>query len=158
MAKGQDVVVSSNPKGQFLEGIIGDTSKPGTVMQIKAATVPVGGRHTWIAAAVGTDGLPGIIAVLRPDHLQGKTITDAYVSGTRCFLYCPIAGEEVNVLLDEGAGTSNTIAIGDRFMLDAEDGICVPASGTPSSVPFIAMEAYTNVAGSQLTWCTFTGQ
>lgn len=158
MAKGNEIVLSGNPKGVFLEGTIDDTSKPGTIMQIKAGVAPVGGRHTWIAAAPGTDGEPAIIAILCADNFQGKLITDAYVAGTRCFMYCPIAGEEVNVLLGEVAGTGNTFTVGDGFILNATGGWLVPNTGTPGSVPFICLEPAVQVVASTLTWCMFTGQ
>lgn len=157
MSKGNGIVVSSNPKGVFLEGTIQDTSKPGTVMQMEAATAFISGRPNWIHANLGADGDPALIALLVEDSLQGQLMTTAYTSGTRCFLYCPVAGEEVNVLLDEGAGTSNTITQGDRFMMDSDTGIPIPESGSPRSVPFIAMETLTQQAAPVLTWCTYTG-
>lgn len=155
--KGTEILVSSHPHGIFLEGIIGDTSSPGTHMQIKAATAMIGGEPTWVAANIGTDGAPALIAVLLSDRLQGKTATDAYVFGTRCFLYCPIAGEDMNVLVGEGAGTANTFAIGDQFMLDSDVGVVIPKSGSPVSVPWICMETNTQVTASTLVWCRYTG-
>jgi hypothetical protein len=156
MAKGNEIIVSSDPRGVFMEGIIGDTSKPGTLMQIQAGTAPKAGRFTWIAASIGTDGKASLIAVLLPDSLQGKLATDAYVSGTRCFLYCPEGGEDLNVLVGEGAGTSNTFAIGDRFTLDSDVGILIPAAGTEASQPFICLETFTQVTSPQLVWCKYT--
>lgn len=157
MSQGSSVVVSSNPKGQFLEGIIGDTSKPGSLMQVKAATAKVGGRFTYIQSAPGTDGVPTLIAVLLEDDEQGKLITDAYVSGTRCRLYCPIAGEELNVIVGEGAGTSNTFAIGDLFMVDGDGQNLIPSSGSPVSKPFQSLEADTQIASHGLVLCVYTG-
>jgi hypothetical protein len=90
---------------------------------------------------------------LLPDQLQGKGATDAYVLGTRCFLYCPISGEEMNLVLGEIAGTGNTFAIGDRFIIDAENGILVPESGSPQETLAVCLETVTQVAGSHLTWC-----
>src|SRR5262245_41533943 len=107
MAKGNQIIVSSNPKGQFLEGTIGDTSKPGTIMAVKAATEPIGGRLTYIAATRPADGGTVMFAVLLEDWEQGKTIDDAYVSGTRCKMYVPLVGEDVNVRVGEVAGTGN---------------------------------------------------
>lgn len=156
MSKGNTIVVASNPRGMFLEGKINDTSKPGTLMQIRA-TALVNSEPVWEAASIGTDGAPALIAVLREDYLQGKTVTDAYVAGTRCFIYCPVAGEDINVLVGEGAGTANTFAIGDKFMLDSDAGVLIPSSGSPVSVPFVCMEVVTQVAGSNLTWCKCTG-
>jgi len=155
--KGNTIVLTSNPKGLFLEGIIGDTSLPGTAMQLKAATDAIVGRPTWVAASIGTDGAPQAIFILREDDLQGKTVADAYVNGTRCFLYGPIAGEELNIRVGEGAGTSNTFNVGDKLMLDSDTGTFIPSTGTPQSVPFQVMEHDVQVAANVLVWCMYTG-
>lgn len=152
--KGLDIVVTAFPKGVFLEGLIGDTSKPGTIMQKKATTAPVGGRFTYIAAAPGTDGKRVQCAVLMADTLQGKGPTDAYVSGTRCQMYVPVPGEDMNVRCGEVAGTGNTYAIGDRLIIDAEDGILVPETGSPQDTIFEVNEVVTQSAGSVLVWVT----
>lgn len=161
MAKGNEIIVSGNPKGVFLEGIIasGETPSPGTVMQIKAATEPVGGRHTWEVYDAGNDGDQRLIAVLLPDSLQGKLATDAYAAGKRCFLYCPIAGEDLNMLVAvSGTGTGDSQAIGDLLIVDDGTGILVPTSSGEESEPFIVMETLADVvAGGTLTWCKFTG-
>lgn len=153
MARGASIIVSSPPRGVFIEGIIGDTSKPGTIMQIQGGTACAVGGFTYIAANVGTDGKCVCHQVLLADSLQGKLATDAYVSGTKCFLYIPSPGEDVNVLLGEVAGTGNTYAIGDRLIIDAEDGVLVPESGSPQETSWICLETLTQVAGSHLTWC-----
>lgn len=151
MPKGNEIVVTSNPKGMFLEGTIQDTSLPGTIMQIKAATKFVSGRPSWISANVGTNGKQALHAVLLPDNLQGKTTSDAYVSGTRCFLYVPISGEELNVLC--GISGSVTFAIGDRLMLYSGSGILTADSGSPQQTSWVAMEAITVSSAPGLVYC-----
>lgn len=157
--KGNEVVLASPPKGHFIEGIIDGTPLPGTIMQLKAATAPVGGRHTWEVYNQSADGVRGIIAVLREDHLQGKTVSDAYVSGSRGFLYCPIMGEELNVRVSAaGTGTGDAVAIGDKFMVDDGTGLLVAVTGAEQSAPFQAMEALTDVVvAGTMTWCIYTG-
>jgi hypothetical protein len=155
--KGNTIVLTSNPKGLFLEGIIGDTSLPGTAMQLKTSTDAIGGRPTWVAANIGTDGAPAGIYILREDDLQGKTVSDAYVNGTRCFLYSPIAGEELNIRCGEGAGTSNTFNVGDKLMLDSDTGTFIPTSGSPISNPFQVLEHDVQIAANTLVWCMYTG-
>lgn len=153
MARGSQIIVSSNPKGVFMEGIIYGTPVPGTLIQVRAAALGGDGRHTWEPAApVDGDGKQALVAVLDADWDQGQLATSAYVTGTRCFIYIPIAGEEVNVLLGEVAGTANSYAIGDQVMMDAEDGILVPNS-TGTFRPFTVLETVTQVSGSHLTWC-----
>ncbi len=157
MAKGNEIVVTSNPRGCFKEGLIDGALKPGTLMQLKASTAAVGGRFTWQRYQRGTDGERSLVAVLLPDHLQGKTATQAYVDGDRCFLYCPVAGEEINVLVDDISGTADDVAIGDRFIIDTETGRLIATTGTPESEPFEALEAVVDPTADHLVYCQYTG-
>jgi hypothetical protein len=162
MAKGNCIIVSSNPKGVFLEGVIDGTPKPGTVMQIKAATAAQGGRFTWEVFNTSADGEQRIIAVLLEDSLQGKAATAAYVDGDRCFLYCPIAGEMLNMLVADVAGTGTTAAeakaIGDLLMVDDGTGKLIDTTGSPESEPFILLEAQAEpISADALLWCMYTG-
>ncbi len=146
--------MTSPPRGIIIEGVINDTSKPGTVMQIDTSVAETNGRFAWKAAALGTDGYIAGCPVLCEDSLQGKLFTDAYVAGTYGRLYFPIYGEELNLLLGEVAGTGNTYAINDRLMLDADDGIMVPfIAGSSVSIAALCLETLTQVAGSKLTRC-----
>lgn len=159
MSQGNRIVMTDHPRGVELEGIIGDTSSPGTIMQVKAATALSAFEPTWIAAAVGADGDQVLGAVLTEDRLQGKLITDAYVNGTKCFLYCPIAGEYMNLLCGEIGGTANYFTIGDRLFIDAESGLLVPESGTGTSFALFAivLETTVGLAGSSLVFCFWVG-
>src|SRR3990172_9270875 len=119
MAKGNEIIVGAEPMGRFHEGIISGALYPGVCVQIAAATEPVNGRFTWEAYNAAADGDQRLVAVLLPDSLQGSLATDPYVSGDRCFLYVPIAGEELNMLVtDVNTGTSDSFAIGDLLMID----------------------------------------
>jgi len=159
MAQGSDIMVSANPKGKDKEGIVYGTPKPGTLMQIKAGVEPVSGRYTWQVYTPGTDGNRLPIAVLMEDHLQGKTATDAYVTGTRCFLYCPIMGEELNMLVSAaGTGTGDAQAIGGLLIGDTGTGLLVATTGTPESEPFQLLETVADVViAGTLTHCMYTG-
>jgi hypothetical protein len=148
MPSTKSIVLQADPKGTFLEGVIYGTPKPGTVMQIRNTDL-VGGRLTWEVFAPGADGNRGLIAVLCEDHLQGKTADDAYVSGDRGFLYCPIAGEELNVLVSAaGTGTGDAIAIGTKLIVENGTGLLVETTGTPESEPFVASEAVADVSAT----------
>jgi hypothetical protein len=151
MSKGNTIVLTGNPKGNFLTGIVSGALLPGTLVEIKA-TAMVNGLPTFEAFAPGTDGQGKPIGILMEDSDQGKLITDAYVDGKACQVYCPLPGDDVNALLGEVAGTGNTYAIADRLIVDAEDGILVPFTGSPADVYGICMETLTQVAGSHLTW------
>jgi len=157
MASGNEIIVSGNPKGVFLEGTVNGTPKPGTVMQINAAQEPVGGRHDWTAYNVDADGNQRLVAVLLPDSLQGKVATDAYVDGDRCFLYVPAAGEELNVLVANIAGTSDSFAIGDILIVNDGDGLAIATTGTPESEPFVVLETVAAITADTLVHVMYTG-
>lgn len=162
MAKGNEIIVSADPKGVFIEGTISGALKPGICMQVKAATEPTqGNNYTWEAFNQASDGTLALVAVLLPDQLRGKLATDAYVDGDHCFLYCPVAGEHLNMLVADvaGTGTSSTEnkAIGDRMMIDDTTGKLVDDS-SGASVPFIIMETQAEpISADALIRCMYTG-
>lgn len=161
MAKGNEILISSPHRGVFLEGIISGTDKPGTVMQVVAATEPVNGRFTWQCYNQSWDAQPGLIAVLLPNKIAGGTSTTAYTSGERCYLYCPAAGEELNMIIENVSGTADDYAIGDR--LEVNDGtgkLQDAAMGTTRnySIPFICLETITDPTADYLAHCMYTGK
>jgi len=161
MAKGNGIIVSAEPRGKFLEGYVSGTPKPGTVMQIKAGVAPVGGRFTWEPYNRSADGErpQGPLAILLPDELQGKTVSDAYSDGDRCFLYVPIPGEELNVLVyAPGTGTADAQAIGDIYTVDDGTGMLIKTTGTPEIEPFVCLESVSDVtADGTLVHVMYTG-
>lgn len=135
MAKGSKILITGEPRGFRDEGYITDTSKPGMCVEIVPAAALINGHPQWRARSQ-TAGAVGPIAVLLGDVLQGKlevgavgasvtsggsTITglpgagDAYVANTPCFIYWPLPGEELNMLVGDVAGTADTFAIGDLY-------------------------------------------
>ncbi len=175
MAKGQCILVSSNPRGRFEECYIAGTPKPGTCMEIKTSVALKGGRWTFepagTTAAVGTssgmaaDGNRIPIAVLLGGADQvvgvppGGLSTDAYVDGQRGMVYYPAAGEELNVLLMNDTGTSATedFPIGTKLIVDDGTGKLVQSASTPESEPFLVLEAVLDLAADQLVWALYTG-
>lgn len=154
MSKGQGIVISGDPSGNFREGIISGTPKPGTVMELMT-TAPVNGRFTWrvFSAASGTRQ---IVAVLREDEEQGSDMTTAYVSGARGFLYVPQAGDELNMLVADVSGTGDTHTIADYMMVQTATGkLIVNSSG--NSTPFILMETVAAPVADTILWTMFTG-
>lgn len=182
MARGNAIVVSSQARGVFREGIINGTPKPGTMMTIKPAVVSVGTRFTWEAFLATNSGSGGtvrdaakrLVTVLLPDDVSGANATTAYVSGTRGFLYCPAPGEELNMLVADFAGTSSAselIAIGDMFCAQNGTGKLIKNTlvntrfdslfTVPDSIPWQALEATTlatDYIADTLTWMQFCGQ
>ncbi len=157
MASGNEIIVSSPNKGTFLEGIVDGTPKPGTVMQIEAAVAAVNGRFSWTALDAGADGDQRLIAVLLPDSDQGRLATVAYADNERCFLYCPLPGETLNMLVEDVAGTGDDFAIGDLLMVDDGTGKLLATTGSPESESFICLEVVTDPTADHLMWCMYTG-
>lgn len=153
--KGNEIIVSTNPKGVFKEGIVSGTPKPGTIMEVTTAA-PVAGRFTW-QASTRTSGAKGLIAVLLPDQLQGKTATDAYVSGTRCFLYCPVAGEELNLLVGDQAGTADDVTAGSSLFGVEQTTGKLKLNSSYTSAPFLALETFTDPTADLLCHVLYLG-
>lgn len=120
---GQTIVAVADPKGRFEEIWVSGTPSPGTFMEILPSTDKKGGRFTYRARSQASGGL-GPVAVLCEDNLNGKTVTDAYQTGTLAKIYWPLFGEEINALLEEsaGTGTSGEENIGDKLAI-RNDGI-----------------------------------
>lgn len=170
MAKGNEIVVTGEPRGRFLECIVSGTPKPGTVMELKwSVTTPTNGRWTYEPAGttansgttlgMAADGNRLPIAVLLPDRMQGGLATTAYVSGTVGYLYFPLPGDEINMLIKDETGTGDTedYVPGVKLIVDDGTGKLIQSSSTPESEPFICLETVTDVAADTLTWCMFTG-
>lgn len=157
MSDKNKIVLATEPQGVFLEGTIVGTPLPGTVMEIVPATEPVNGRFSWRVATPGADGARMPIVVLMADSPQGKTVSDAYVTGTRGFLYAPAMGETLNMLVADASGTGDTHAIGDLFIVDNTTGKLIATTGSPESEPFKCTETTTNVLTDELLECQYTG-
>lgn len=159
MARGNGIIVSANPLGMYDEGFIktGETPKPGVVLQIDASVALVGGRHTYKQYARDADGNrpDGPICILLHDYLQGKTPNDAYVAGTRCFVYIPKDGEEFNMWILNLSGTADDHAIGELLSIDSGTGKLVADTG--ESQPFKLLEVITDPTADTLAWVRFVG-
>lgn len=156
--RGQEVIASANPKGHFEECIISGTPKPGTCMEIVPAVAAISGRFTY-RLVTRASGAIGPICVLLRDELQGKLITDAYVNGTRGFLYWPVAGEELNMVIDDvvGTGCVEDTAIGDLLMVETVTGELM-ANSAGASAPFAALEKRSGfITADTLEWVKYLG-
>ncbi len=140
--QGQRIVVSTVQHGRHEEGIILGTPKPGTWMEMTTA-VAVGGRFSFQAVTRNT-GTKGPLIILEEDNQQGKTVNDAYVAGTRGPLYWPQAGDQLNAIVADVAGTAqHNVAIGDLFVIQQTTGKLV-ANSSNNAIPFQALEAVTD--------------
>ena len=153
------IILSPNPRGVFYEGTITGAISPGTVMQVDVSEgVDGNGHFTWEPYAPGTDGDRRLVAVLLPNELLGKVATDAYATGDHGFVYCPVPGELMNMLVANVAGTSDTFAVGDLMMVNTGDGKLIATTGSPESEPFFVKEAVTTaLTADTLVECVFTG-
>lgn len=161
MSRGNEIIVSANPRGVFMEGFVGVgvTVLPGQVMQLDATVAVQGGRHTFKLYSPGTNGKRpvGPIYIVRANDLLGKDNTVAYAAGDRVYLYTPIAGEEFNMVVADVAGTADSHAAGENLMLQTGTGKLLATTGTPESNPFLLLEAITQPAGDTLAWCMYSG-
>lgn len=169
MAKGNNVIVSDQPMGRRMEGILttGLTITPGIVMNM-LSTAPVNGAFYWEPFGetgassnngVAADGDQRLIAILLPDVLQGEIPTTVQATGKRIFMYCPLPGDELNMIFQNisGTGAAQDIAIGDQLIVDNGTGKLLVAAGSDESEPFIPLEAETDVTADTRIHCMFTG-
>lgn len=156
---GNKILVNTDAKGRRQSCIISGTPKPGTHMEIVPATGPNGsGLHTW-RAATRADGTAGQIVILIEDDEQGKTVDDAYVSGTVGKLYWPLPGDEVNARVRDqpGTGTANLHEVGDLLSLDGASGM-LQAAGSSTAKPYQLLEDLTqDPSGDYLVHVQFRG-
>jgi len=164
--KGSRILITSKPRGVFEQVKIVGTPKPGTVMEIDAAVEPVanvfsyqcygttaasGGNH------VSADGDRKVIAVLLEKNDEGMIYSQAYTAGDLGTIYYPLPGEQLNMLFQDVAGTGDTQAIGDEFMVDDGTGKLLACDSDAESQPFTCLE--TMAAGTADKWiqCRFNG-
>jgi len=152
MARGSLIIVSGQPQGKFKAGLLGDSSVPGTIMQVKVGlAASANGQFTWIACNTGLAGDSVVPSVLLGDQRDGLLSTTTPGNGTTIWMYVPIAGEEMNVLVGVAGGTANYLTIGERLMINGSSGVLILATGT--IMQWIVLELVSGVASSNLTWC-----
>jgi len=151
------IVLAAAPAGKFLEGHLSGALKPGHAVEIKAATEPVGGRHT-LQAYSGTSGHRKLIAILVENDIVGLTCEDEIATTQRVRAYCPIPGDELLVRVSAtGTSTGDSQAIGDKLIL-ANGGTFIATTGDPEAEPFEVMETLSDVvAAGTLCHVIFTG-
>lgn len=161
MARGNRIIVSADPKGTFMEGIVaaGETPLPGMILQRDPTVALQGGRQTFKIYDRGADGDQplGAFWVVTEDRLQGKTTADAYAAGSRIFVYSPIAGEELNLLLLNITGTGDDHTAGEILMVDDGTGKLIATTGTPETEVAVLLETVTDPATDTLAWCEWSG-
>lgn len=156
MALGNKIVIAQDPRGRQIEGKLSGALKPGTCVQLSAATEPVAGRYQWEVWDAGADGDQRLVAVLM-ENFRGDDATTAYVTLEQCRIYIPLPGDELNMLVENIAGTSDSFAIGDLLMVNDASGKLVATTGSPESEAFVVMETVAAITADTLVHCMFTG-
>lgn len=163
MARGNETIVTANPRGVFKEGFInaGETPKPGTVYQIDPTQALQGGCHVFKAYNRGADGKRPLGAIwILTNLLQaliGGTQTTALAAGDKAQFYAPIAGEEFNMLLSDVAGTGDDHAAGEVLIINDTDGKLVATTGSPQQESFVLLETVTDPVADTLAWVQYSG-
>lgn len=159
MARGNEVIVSSQPQGKFLAGFLAGAYYPGMIVQIDPTVALRSGRHTYKVYDRAADGdqPAGAFWVVREDNLQGKTINDAFASGDFAELYSPMAGEELNLRVADIAGTGDDHTAGEIMMVDDGTGMLIATTGSPETEVAILLETITDPTAAGPYWCQWTG-
>lgn len=162
------IVLTAQPRGIFKEITIIGTPKPGTVMAIVPGQTAMNDDGRWdyepagATAASGTNGMAADgdripICVLIEDALQGRAVGTAYATGERGRVYYPTNGDELNVLMQNAAGTGDDLAVGDPLIVDDGTGKVLKSAGTPETEPFVCLQVVTDPTADQLIWVEFSG-
>lgn len=162
MARGSNVIiVSSEPQGKFTEGLVkaAQTFYPGMIVQRDASVALVSGRHTYKIYDRAADGdqPEGAFWVVLNDYLRGGPVTDSFAAGERCFLYSPVAGEELNLLVLNLSGTADDHALGEILVVDDGTGKLIATTGSPETEVAQLLEAITDPTADTLAWVQWTG-
>jgi hypothetical protein len=120
-----------------------------------------GGRHTYTVYNRDGDGNMPVgsywVVTGELNLMIGKAQTESYAAGERCSFYSPRAGEELNLLLANIAGTGDDHALGEILMVDDGTGKLIVTTGTPESECAQLLEAVTDPTADTLAWCQWTG-
>lgn len=133
MAANRTILLRCSESGLFDEKRTGAAGiKPGMNVILQADNTVV----------VGVAALKGF-RIVRENALQGGTVDDAYASGDVCFLYLPVSGDRLNLLLKTG----QNIARGAGVKFDASGQLIADAG---AGTEFIAEESVNATAAAAL--------
>lgn len=161
--RGTEIVVTDNPRGVFMEGYVktGETHYPGMVVLRDASVALKAGRHTYKIYDETADGDQPSGAFWVVTHglgmLIGKQASDSIAAGERAQYYSPVAGEELNLLLKDIAGTGDDHALGEKLMVDTGTGKLIATTGSPETEVAQLLEAVTDPTADTLAWCQWSG-
>lgn len=108
-------------KGHYEEGEADSAITPGQAVELAAD-----GKYDQVQSSQA-EGIKGGFKVAYEDSLQGNTITDAYAQGDRVFIYEPLPGDHIHVLVKSG----EDIDVGDEGIVEGGgSGLFVESAGT----------------------------
>lgn len=158
MSDKQKILLSDYCRGRKLTGVANGTIKPGMRVQIDVSEgINANGLFTFEPfdpVGTGTIGNRGAaMMIVLEDAIQGRTISDAYADDELLQVYCPVVGDELLVLLDDG---SDAVAFGD-MLISRGDGTFTETTGSVESEPFQALETVGTIAADTLVHAMYTG-
>ena len=158
MANGNEIVVSAERNGRTISGFLLGVIYPGTWVELDPAVEPIGGKFTYRVYQPGTSGQSRQALIVDIDKSGGRPATAAYASGDLANLYAPVNGEELNILVQDVAGTGDTYAIGDLLTGITGTGLFVKTTeDAVKQIPFICLETLTALTANKLVWARYTG-
>jgi hypothetical protein len=161
--RGNEIVVSTERRGVDTEGYVGAglTFYPGMCVERDPTVALKSGRHTYKYYTPGADGGrpkgPFWIVTNTLGAMFGKTCLDSIAAGERVSLYSPVAGEEINLLLADIAGTADDHAAGEVLICKSGTGKFIATTGTPDTKPAMLLETVTDPTTDTLAWCVWSG-
>jgi hypothetical protein len=161
MARGNCTIVTADPKGQFEEGYVatGQTFYPGMIVQRDYSVALKGGRWTYTAYNADADGgMPKggyWVVTERFNAMVGVTMSGSYAAGARVEVYSPRNGEELNLLIENIAGTGDDHAAGEVLIINDGTGKLIATTGTPEDEVAVLQEAITDPTADTHAWCVW---
>lgn len=157
--RGNKIVVNPDARGKWEWGYLATAEKPGTVCQIDNSVALKGGKHTFKVYTRDADGdrPKGPFYVLNYDEYEGRDNTTAYAAGAFAKFYCPLPGDELNLLYKNVSGTADDVALDDLLIVDSGTGKVIVTTGTPETEVAVAKEAVTDPTADVLVFCEWTG-
>jgi hypothetical protein len=154
MARGNRIVCNPDARGQYKWGYLATAEYPGTVFQVDASVALKHGQNTLKVYQPGTDGENPVGAywVLIEDLYQGRTSTTQYAAGDFAKFYCPLPGDELNLLVLNLSGTADDHPLNEKMMLDTGTGKLIVTTGSPEDEVAQLLEAITDPTADTLAW------
>lgn len=154
--RGSQIIVSGSPKGTFLEGTIQGTNLyPGIAVSVVLGVAADGsGNMTWQPLTSTSFLDPRLKAILLNDDNQGFIYSVAYITGTRCKIYCPLPGEDMNlcVAAQVGTGSANAYTVGERLAPSNSTGQFTNSSVSSSSNAWATVMEHIDITADVVGW------